>query len=64
MERVETDSAGTDDLLRLFLDSTIRECYAEQDLVIATLNIAGLSALKLTILLRYMVAFHVDILCL
>ena len=51
VERVETDSAGTDDLLRLFLDSTMRERYAEQDLVLATLNIASLSAHKLTILL-------------
>ena len=64
VERVEMDRLGTEDLLRLFLDNTMREHYAEQDLVIATLNIAGLSAHKLTILLRYMVAFHVDILCL
>ena len=64
MERVVTDRTGTDDLLGRFLDSTVREHYADQDLVIATLNIAGLTVHKLTILLRYMVAFHVDILCL
>ena len=64
MERVVTDRTGTDDLLGRFLENTVREHYADQDLVIATLNIAGLTAHKLTILLRYMVAFHVDILCL
>jgi len=64
VERVETDRTGMDDLIRLFLDSKVRDHYAGQDLVTATLNIAGLTAHKLTILLRYMVAYHVDILCL
>jgi hypothetical protein len=59
------DEEATLRLLEQFLTSSIaRESYADQDLVVATLNIAHLKDHKLTLLLHYMRAYHVDVLCL
>ena len=58
------DEEATLRLLEQFLTSIARESYADQDLVVATLNIAHLKDHKLTLLLRYMQAYHVDVLCL
>ena len=53
-----------DEYLQHFLTSLSVEQYAGRDLVVSTLNIAKLSEQKLTLLIRYMELFHVDILCL
>ena len=58
------DEEATLRLLEQFLTSIARESYADQDLVVATLNIAHLKDHKLTLLLHYMRAYHVDVLCL
>ena len=53
-----------DALLAGFLRSLTRDKFMDQDVVVATLNIALLNAPKLTLLIRYMALFRIDILCL
>ena len=58
-----TDPEGTSALLAAFSQGSY-ERQEGHDIVLVTLNIAQLTAHKLTILLHYMTAYNVDILCL
>ena len=63
VEPERTDPEGTAALLAAFLQGST-ERQEGHDMVLVTLNIAQLTAHKLTILLHYMTAYNVDILCL
>jgi hypothetical protein len=58
------DERGLDELMQQLVSSMSASQLDGKDLVVATLNIAKLSDQKLTMLIRYMDLFHIDVLCL